>query len=117
MTRIAVPTLFFILLIAWGCSAPRGPLVVTDPDPSVKIPAIKKSVETHDTKAAAQLVKDLDSDDPAVRFYAIDALRRLTGQTFGYVYYEDEEERADAVKKWQQWLSTRESDTTQPSVP
>ena len=47
-----------------GCSAPRGPIEVTNPDPSGKIPAMKKAVREHDLKVTRQLVKDLDSDDP-----------------------------------------------------
>jgi hypothetical protein len=54
--------------------------------------------------AAPQMVSDLDSDDPAVRFYAIEGLERLTGQTMGYVYYEDREARRPAVMKWRKWL-------------
>lgn len=50
------------------------------------------------------MVKDLDSDDPAVRFYAIGGLKRLTGQTFGYHYYEDEQQRRPALEKWKAWL-------------
>lgn len=78
--------------------------MVSDPDPAVKIPAIKASVAARDTSAVAQLVKDLDSDDAAVRFYAIQGLQRLTGQTFGYLYYADDEQRRPAVEKWQAWL-------------
>jgi len=94
-----------------GCTAPRGPLVVTDPDPSVKIPAIKKAVSSKDRKAVRQLVADLSNDDPAVRFYAINGLHRITGQRFGYDYFADDERRWPSAQKWQQWLETG---TTQP---
>lgn len=96
-------------LAAGGCTAPRGPLVVTDPDPSIKIPAYKKAVRQKDRKAERQLVKDLESDDPAVRFYAIESLERMTGQTLGYVYYEDDERRRPAVERWRSWLAGRET--------
>ena len=89
-----------------GCTAPRGPLVVTDPDPSVKIPAIKKPASSKDRKAVRQLVADLSNDDPAVRFYAINGLHRITGQRFGYDYFADDERRWPAVQKWQRWLET-----------
>lgn len=88
-----------------ACTAPREPLVVTNPDPSVKIPAIKASVEAKDLTAARQMIKDLDSDDPAVRFYSIGGLQRLTGETFGYQYFMDDEQRAAAVGKWKAWLA------------
>lgn len=94
-----------------GCTAPRPRLTVTDSDPGVKIPAIKQSAEKHDSGAAPQLVQDLESDDPAVRFYAIEALFRLTGQRFGYDYYASEDQRAPAVQRWQQWLEEQKNDS------
>jgi hypothetical protein len=108
MNRIAGRTLLAIVTIAMSsssCTAPRGPLVVTDPDPSIKIPAIKIAVERKDLSTARQLVKDLESDDAAIRFYAIGGLRRLTGENFGYLYYEEAEEREPALRRWQAWLS------------
>ena len=92
-----------------SCTAPRPPLVVTDPDPSVKIPAYKKAVRKHDKAAVRQLVADLDNDDPAVRMYAIHALHEMTGETFGYRFYHDEQQRRPAVQKWRQWLEAGEN--------
>jgi hypothetical protein len=86
-----------------ACFAPDGPKVVTSPDPSLKIPAIKTSAEKKDFSAVKQLIKDLESDDPAVRFYSISALERLTGQTFGYQYFVEDEKRTPAVEKWKAW--------------
>lgn len=99
-----------ILMLSFGVAAcsPREPLDVTNPDASVKIPAMKKAVREHDISALRQLVKDLSSDDPAVRFYAIGALQRLTGKQYGYAYYDDEEQRQAAVARWQQWLAEQE---------
>ncbi len=31
----------------------------------------------------------------------------MTGQTFGYHYYEDETEREPAVEKWNQWWASQ----------
>jgi len=90
--------------VGTGCGA-RGPRTVADPDPAVKIPAIKQAVRNHDRSVIPQLIKDLNSDDPAVRFYSIDALHDLTGQTFGYRYFDDEQQRKPAVQRWQKWLS------------
>ena len=106
----------FVACCVAGCTAPRGPLVVTDPDPSVKIPAIKKAVRTHDRAAARQLVADLESDDPAVRFYAINGLERLTGERFGYDYYASDERRRAAVQRWQKWLAERDTPGTPRAV-
>jgi hypothetical protein len=93
-----------------GCSAPRPPLVVSDPDPSVKIPAIKKAVREKDKEAARQMVLDLESDDPAVRFFAIQGLQRLCGNDLGYRYWETEQNRQAAVERWKQWLDGEGAD-------
>lgn len=91
-----------------GCTAPREPRLVTDHDPSMKIPAIASAVQNKDLRAAKQMVADLDSDDPAVRFYAIQGLQRLTGQTFDYSYYANDAARAPAVERWRVWLASRD---------
>jgi hypothetical protein len=101
----ARPLLCTLALMAASCAAPRPPLVVSDPDPSVKIPAIQKAVREKDQSAVPQLIKDLDSDDAAVRMYANHALEELTGQNFGFRYYDDDAQREPAVQRWKRWLS------------
>lgn len=96
------------LLAGCGGPGPRSKSLV-DPDPASKIPAIKEAAREKNEQSATQLVKDLDSDDPAVRFYAIQALQRLTGETFGYRYYDDEQQRKPALQKWNEWLSERKT--------
>src|SRR5262249_27465114 len=83
---------------------PRGKADIADPDPANKIRAFKIAEENKDMTAVSQLVKDLESDDPAVRFYAINTLQRLTNQTFGYQYFANEEQRAPSVEQWKAWL-------------
>ena len=90
-----------------GCGGPPPVRDVTNPDPSGKIPAIVAAVQKGDRRALNQLVKDLDNDDPAVRFYAIEGLRRLTGKTFDYRYFDDASARRPAVERWKQWLRER----------
>ncbi len=93
------------VLLACGCGGPPPVRSVANPDPSGKVPAIKQAVRDNDRTKVPLLVKDLDSDDPAVRFYAIGGLQRLTGETFGYRYSDDEDRRKPALKRWQQWLA------------
>ena len=50
----------------------------------MKIPEIKAAVIGDDRQALPQFVEDLDSEDAAIRFYSIQALRRMTDETFGY---------------------------------
>ena len=87
-----------------GCTEPTGPRTVANENLAVKIPAIKEAAKTKDLSAAPQLVKDLESDDAAVRLFAITGLREISGEEFGYVYYADREQRKPAVAKWRQWL-------------
>ena len=89
---------------AGGCNEPTGPRTVANEDLTVKVPAIKEAGRTKDLAAAPQLVKDLESDDAALRLYAIKGLRQMAGKEFGYVYYADVEQRRPAVMKWRQWL-------------
>lgn len=91
-----------------GCTAPRPKPDIADPDPSVSIPGIKIAADRNDRSAAPELVKALDSDDPAIRFFAIGALMKFTGgEKFGYEYYYDEEQRKASLAKWQEWLKGR----------
>lgn len=93
-------------LLSFGCVAHDAPNIKSD-DPDLKIPAIKIAVQKHDKSAIPQLVHDLNSDDPAIRFYAIDGLHSLTGQTLGYRYFDDEEERKPALQRWNEWLAAQ----------
>jgi hypothetical protein len=83
----------------------RDPPSITSSDPDRLVPAIKIGVRTKDPHIIPYLVKDLDSDDPAIRMYSIDGLQRLTGQDFGYVYFACADQRRAAVARWQEWLS------------
>jgi hypothetical protein len=105
-TLAAMPTL---AVAAGGCSKDTPlPSDVDSPYLAGKIPAIKRGVERMDPAVARQLVRDLNSADPAVRFFAIEGLRRMTDQTFGYVYYADDDQRKPAVQRWRQWMEEME---------
>ena len=60
------------------------------------------------------MVRDLGSDDPAVRLFAIGGLERMTGETLGYRYYDDEHARDLAIKRWQAWLSGKTESVAAP---
>lgn len=104
MRRLLV-AMFAVSLLAGACQAPRPDPDVRHPDPSVKIPAMKKAVREQDRAAIAPLIDDLDNDDPAVRLYAIEALERMTGETHGYQYWDDAKDRAPAIMRWRAWLA------------
>lgn len=104
--RISYNLLFGVFLCGiMGSCIGRDPPSITSNDPDCLIPAIKSGVAADNRSIIPYLVKDLESDDPAVRLYSIEGLRRLTGQDFGYTYYADEEQRKDSVKLWKLWLS------------
>lgn len=107
-----------LALLVWnpGCTAPRAELYGPN-DASRVIPNIKK-FNPQDRKAAANLVRDLESDDPAVRLFAIHALDRMTGDRLGYLYYAEEEQRRPAVQRWRNWLEGKtepQNAATQPA--
>lgn len=89
-------------LIAGGCT-PREDRSITAIDPLNSIPAIQEAAQKKDYRAIPALIRQLDNDDPAIRFYAIAALRDITGQSFGYHYFDNADERKSAVQKWWQW--------------
>jgi hypothetical protein len=99
--RIVFPII--AMLLVCSCREPRRPLDVGDAELTVKAPAIRKAVREADYSVAGQLVADLDDDDAAVRFYAIQGLRRLTGQDYGYEYYFSREQRLVPLLRWQAW--------------
>lgn len=92
-----------------------------DDDPAARLAAITKAGQTRDKQAIPYLVDRLTDSEPDVRFFAIIALRKTTGRTFGYRYYQPRHLRAEAVLKWRRWLkehgkpSTRPKHTEQPA--
>lgn len=91
------------LVLLLGCGG-HGPRTVSNPDLSAKIPAIEDAARVHDRSAIPQLIKDLESDDATVRFYAIRGLHALTGRTLGYRYYDSDDDRHAEVLRWKEWL-------------
>ena len=72
------------------------------------MPAIKEAVAADDLKSSIAMINDLQSDDAAVRLFAIQGLKRLTGEDFGYRYYADPRQRAPAIERWKRWLKAQQ---------
>lgn len=107
-----------ILILAVSALACRG----TRPKPDVaareidaKIPGMKHAGQTHDRSALPGLIDSLNDDDPAVRFFAIAALEKFSGDRFGYEYYLDEEQRKPSIARWREWL--KQQQPQQPDAP
>ncbi len=80
-----------------------GPTVVADfnsPEPAARNAAIVKATASRDAGAVPDLVRMLDSDDPATRLLAIQALERITGERLGYDPAAGDEAREPAVLRW-----------------
>lgn len=88
-----------MLLPLGGC----GPTIVADfdsPEPAARNAAVVRAAALKDAGAVPDLVRMLDSDDPATRLLAIGTLERITGETLGFDYAAPEHERAAAIEKW-----------------
>jgi hypothetical protein len=76
-----------------------------DGDPPARIQAIHDAAAANDKAAIPDLIRSLDSDDPAERLLANQALERMTGQSFGYDHSAPRPERLEAAQKWADWYS------------
>jgi hypothetical protein len=104
-----------VLLSATSCrsATPREKLASTYP-----LDQVTGAVEVarqDDLQAIHRLVGLLDDRDHAVRMYAILALERMTGRTYGYEYYAPIHERAAAIERWQAALRTGAVSAVRPS--
>ena len=79
-----------------------------DPDMTVRIMAVKWAGDNELIEAAPYLVDNLQNEDKALRFYSIQALRRITGRDCGYDYKASPGSRAEAVGCWQDFLTQNE---------
>ena len=95
-----------------GCGNPYGRQMeltdLEDPNPTVRIMAIKWAGENKLEPAVPLLVDSLQDEDPSVRFYAVEGLRRITGTDNGYDYKAPAYERAAAIERWREFLNTKE---------
>lgn len=83
-------------------------------DTPSRVPAIVGAADAEDEDALLELIHALSDKDAAVRLFAIRSLEERTGQTHGYRYYEQPEQRQAAVDRWHEWL---EGDTDRLATP
>ena len=74
-------------------------------NPASRNSAIVEAAEAGDEQAVRDLVRMLESEEPSTRFLAIEALQRLTGESFGYDYAADEPGRRAAVERWRTYVA------------
>ncbi|CAG0984164.1 hypothetical protein PHYC_01932 [Phycisphaerales bacterium] len=84
-----------------------GPAIVADfnsAEPAARNSAIVKAAAEEDRSKISDLVRMLDSDDPATRLLAIQALERMTGERLGYDPAAGPDQREPAVVRWVEWV-------------
>jgi hypothetical protein len=86
-----------------ACTQPALRPSFVNGTPEERTMAAMDAVRDDDTSKVSQLITMLDSQDPAQRMIASDALFRLTGQTNGYNYADPEAVRSEAVARWRRW--------------
>jgi len=98
---------FLLASILCGCAASNSALYrrLQSEDPDQRIRAAVRAAKSDDEKAVPYLVDRLEDSEEEVRFAAYMALKQITGKTMGWRYYEPPERRAEAVRRWRQWLT------------
>lgn len=107
MSRMAVICVLGVPILS-GCVGGYKP-DLNSPDPAARIRAIRQTTERAERTSIPLLVDRLEDEDEAVRFYAINALIRLTGRDMGYKYYKSAHERLAAVKRWRRYVRQESS--------
>jgi hypothetical protein len=101
-----------VALVLVGCAGPFDRKIglkdLDHPNVAVKIVAIKMAGDSKASSAVPQLVDFLQNEDVSVRFYSIEALRRITGTDCGYDYKAAPHVRAAAVRCWQDFIHAKE---------
>ena len=98
---------------AWllcGCT-PRGQELYVQfqhEDPAVRLQAVRRAGQLKDPKSIPYFIDRLTDSEREIRMFAIVALEKITGQTMGYRHYGPRAERAEAVRRWRQWLERRQ---------
>jgi hypothetical protein len=106
---VGFPGVLVVLAIVAGCANPAAERKqLSSPDPLSRARAAVSLAEAGDATAVHKLVDLLEDRDRAVRMYAILGLKRLTGNDYGYRYYESEAQRAVSVDRWRQALQRGE---------
>jgi hypothetical protein len=102
-----------------GCgSGPRNFLSVNDPSPVVRARAVGLEEGQPDEVAVPALIERLGDPDAVVRMTAQEALKRRTGQDFGFVPWEEPAAQAEAIARWRAWWESQQGTRiTVPSPP
>ena len=99
------------ILVLSGCGDPFDRKIelsdLDNPNPTVRIMAIKWAGDNKVLSAVPSLVDLLNDEDTSVRFFAIEALWRITGTNNGYDYKASPDLRAEATERWSEFLKSK----------
>ena len=79
--------------------------LLDDESETVKMTAARWLANEGQRESLAALEALLGSSNIDIRVRAAKTLRSFTGQKFGFVAYEKEDHRGEAVKKWREWIA------------
>ncbi len=94
-------------LAAAGCGGAGAPALAVglqSENPAERVDACIRAAQAQDASVLGLLVERLEDASADVRFFAIQALERMTGQTLGYRYYDAPEARRQSAWRWREWL-------------
>ncbi len=98
------------LLVLLGCTACAPPASqggFDSPTPGAKLYALTEAAQSgdHSPETLMKIVEQLDSDDPAVRFMAIECLQQLNdGDRLGYDFTLSRVDRQAGISNWVNWV-------------
>lgn len=96
---------FLSVVVAGGCGGPEmWRANIQSDNPDERILAIRAAAEAEDASSVPLLVDRLEDEDSAVRFFAILALEKITGERFGYDYAKSAADRARSVAIWRSYV-------------
>ena len=108
---------FGAIAFVTGCAASGYRESIQAPYSNDRILAIREAGERRDRLAIPLLVDRVEDEDSAVRFYAILALERITGDRLGYRYEDSASERQEAVDRWRRYAVNRDEKSVESHPP
>ena len=101
-----------IAIPAWAVIEERATVVAKlaemcrDDSPRIRLTAARELANRGERNSLAVLLALLQEDNVAIRLAAVNILRNLTQQRFGFVAYVADEKRTEAVSQWKEWIES-----------
>ena len=111
--RCAVAVVVALGACLSGCAATLDPasgdpaMDLSHRDPRIRVLASRQAVEDGRLDLAPRLVESLADEERSVRFFAAIALRKLSGESFGFSASDPTAKRQAAIERWRDWLASK----------